>query len=492
MDLTCYLHPGWRPLIRPAPASRPWMDATPEAFAYRCLPLNIANAHGWEVLSPCAFEAAWDGRPGIEGVSIRLDPGSEPYVQPASIFGQGVMTFHIEALFRTPPGWDLWVSGSPNRPKDGIAPLTGVVETDWSPFTFTMNWRFTRPNLWVRFERFEPICFFFPVMRDALTRVEPHYEPIESAPELAQGFADWSRERDAFQRRIARNPPKAPSDRWQKHYYRGVDIGDKSHTETHRTKLRLPEFDRGSVVGLPSPPDDDALLPKAVGEGPTRAAGSDLELRRREWLLRAMEAQRAQSPASTRIERRIALTQDQFLVSYYAPGRPVILVGETFGRTPGAKPADGMTAASATQAAATRDPWSLAKFIAHPAATDPRVRSAPAGSRAPLNQLIENLLVVQLAGRQQFKLLPPSEVGRLYGPVAELGEDADLERILQSDRWNEALRGAQVYRVDLEPGEALFAPLGWWIQAVALKDATTHTYTDFIWKNDAAASYPRD
>ena len=30
MDLTCFLHPGWQPLIRPAPAKRDWMDATRE------------------------------------------------------------------------------------------------------------------------------------------------------------------------------------------------------------------------------------------------------------------------------------------------------------------------------------------------------------------------------------------------------------------------------------------------------------------------------
>jgi len=52
MDVICYRHPGWVPLIRPAEASRPWMDASPDAFAYRCLKLNIANAHGSEILGP--------------------------------------------------------------------------------------------------------------------------------------------------------------------------------------------------------------------------------------------------------------------------------------------------------------------------------------------------------------------------------------------------------------------------------------------------------
>ena len=61
MDLICYIHPSWRPLIRPAEATRDWMTDSPESFAYRCLPLNIANAHGWEILSPCAFAAQWNG-----------------------------------------------------------------------------------------------------------------------------------------------------------------------------------------------------------------------------------------------------------------------------------------------------------------------------------------------------------------------------------------------------------------------------------------------
>ena len=76
MELTAYLHPTWAPLIRPAPATRAWMDATPESFAYRCLPLNIANAHGWEILSPCGFEAVWNGDMAVDAVSIRADPGA--------------------------------------------------------------------------------------------------------------------------------------------------------------------------------------------------------------------------------------------------------------------------------------------------------------------------------------------------------------------------------------------------------------------------------
>jgi hypothetical protein len=38
---------------------RGWMDATGDSFAYRCLPLAVANAHGWEILCVRGFIARW-------------------------------------------------------------------------------------------------------------------------------------------------------------------------------------------------------------------------------------------------------------------------------------------------------------------------------------------------------------------------------------------------------------------------------------------------
>ena len=245
MDLTCYLHPSWKPLIRPAEPTRPWMDDTPESFAYRCLPLNIANAHGWEILSPCAFEACWTGGQGTESVHLRISPDTPPELRPVSIFGQGVVTFHIAGLFRTEPGWNLWVGGSPNRGKDGIYPLTGVVETDWAPFTFTMNWRFTRPDLWVRFEAQEPICFIFPVQRGYLEQVTPRLRSIEEDPALEAQFNAWSAARTAFHERMVKSPPSVPADKWQKHYYRGVDAEGRPGPADHQARLRLPPFEKG-------------------------------------------------------------------------------------------------------------------------------------------------------------------------------------------------------------------------------------------------------
>lgn len=214
------------------------MDATPEAFAYRCLPLKLANQHGWEILSPCGFDVTWDGGPGVESVAINPDAGTEPHEAPVSLFGQGVVTFHIQAILRTPPGWNLSLGGPPNQMKDGIAPLSGIIETDWSPYTFTMNWRFTRPDHTVRFERDEPIAFFFPVERHGLESFEADLASIDDAPDLKSQFETWSASRDEFQRWVATGNPKSPSEKWQKLYYRGLRPDLVKGAQDHQTSLR--------------------------------------------------------------------------------------------------------------------------------------------------------------------------------------------------------------------------------------------------------------
>jgi hypothetical protein len=54
--ISAYINP-----LVPAPPTRDWMDAFPDRHAYRCLPLAIANAHGWQLLLPVAVTVAWNG-----------------------------------------------------------------------------------------------------------------------------------------------------------------------------------------------------------------------------------------------------------------------------------------------------------------------------------------------------------------------------------------------------------------------------------------------
>lgn len=195
MKLIAHVLDGHTLDIRPAPHERAWMDATEQRYAYRCLPLAIANAHGWELLCQSGFEASWDGSNALAAITISADADTQA---PAiSHFGYGVLTFHVPCLFRTDTGIDLFVTGPLNRPKDGIGALSGMVETDWSPHTFTMNWRFTRPGR-VRFEAGEPFCHLFPLQRQLIEQVQPQWKPLSEAPQLAQQHADWTRAARAF------------------------------------------------------------------------------------------------------------------------------------------------------------------------------------------------------------------------------------------------------------------------------------------------------
>ncbi len=224
--------------IRPAPLERDWMQATPQGFAYRCLPLNIANACGWEVLCETAFEAWWTGETGVDAIRI-----AAPRRQglPISHFGSGVLTFHLHGLFKTAPGVNLFATGPVNRPKDGIAPLSGVVETDWAPYTFTMNWRFTRPNAVVRFEEDEPFCLLMPIDLKALEAVEPEVRPITDDPDLERRFRAWSKDRNTFNADLKRPASEAAKKGWQKDYFHGRDADGRA-AQDHRTRLRLKPF----------------------------------------------------------------------------------------------------------------------------------------------------------------------------------------------------------------------------------------------------------
>ncbi|CAK0740914.1 DUF2071 domain-containing protein [Azospirillaceae bacterium] len=240
MKLICYPTSGPAPTIRPAPVDRAWMDNTADRFAYRCLPLSIANAHGWEILSPCAFSARWNGGDGRDAITV--SSRACPSLLPVSHFGYGILTFHVLAMFRTEPGYNLWVSGPSNLPKDGIVALAGVIETDWAPSPFTMNWKFTRPGVEVAFEEGEPFCFFFPVVRGLLDATEPEIHLMSEHSDVERQYLEWSASRSQFLDDLAKSDPVAQRAGWQKDYFRGVRPDGEIGVSDHKTKIRPKPF----------------------------------------------------------------------------------------------------------------------------------------------------------------------------------------------------------------------------------------------------------
>lgn len=247
MKIVAHVIDGHRLDVRPAPVERDWMDDPTARHAYRCLPLAIANASGWELLTSAGFTALWNGDPAIGSIHIEPDPGTHA---PASDhFGAGVLTFHVPCLFRTPPGIDLCVTGPLNTPKDGIAPLTGIVETDWTVATFTMNWRFTRPGVTIRFEAGEPFAHLMPMVRGLVEQVEPEWSFLSQDEELSAGYRAWSHSRQAFNADLARPDRPADAPLWQRDYHRGLGPdGTPLAPADHRTRLRVRPFVQRSAA----------------------------------------------------------------------------------------------------------------------------------------------------------------------------------------------------------------------------------------------------
>ncbi len=203
-----------------APVDRAWMDAAPQR-SYRCLPLAIANEAGWWIPCPATFVASWDGGLAKENVQITFNPPAEtmdlsglfapivvsadlPSPRSKAMRGSAVISatasspfpsLTCSALLR---GINLWVKGPTNYFKDGVQPLEGIVETDWLPATFTMNWKLTRPYHTVRFERGEPICMVVPIPRGLAEQLEPATFRSTTIRSLPREYREWEQSRSTF------------------------------------------------------------------------------------------------------------------------------------------------------------------------------------------------------------------------------------------------------------------------------------------------------
>ena len=222
---------------------RDWMDATAGKFAYRCLPLTIANQTGWTVNNPVGFTAIWTGGAGQDGILFKFD--TDPATWRAWVgnqFGHGIVTWATPFLFRTrPAGSRLLVMGPANWFKHGAAPLTAVMESDWMTASFTMNWKLTQPGLPVRFDAGEPLYQAVPLDSNPgtdLAGANVTYRRLAEDPATAEAFARWKRSRDDFKQ--AQAAGQRPTDAWQRDYFKGQDVLGRAVTSGHQTKVTPP------------------------------------------------------------------------------------------------------------------------------------------------------------------------------------------------------------------------------------------------------------
>lgn len=225
------------------------MDLAPGRNPYHCFPLVVANGHGWELLCPCAFEATWTGESSPNAIAITTgDVHSDLSVY--SHFGGGVLTFDPGCILRTEAPYQMYVTGPINSPKDGLTPLTAIVDTTWLPFTFTMNWIFSRPGASVHFEREEPFCHFFPLSVEAIEAATPVWRNVSADPLLARRFREWQLWRHLSNGDLALDGLRGAFPKHQHFYRRGILPNGENIAEPRR-RPNVREFDSSAVDELP-------------------------------------------------------------------------------------------------------------------------------------------------------------------------------------------------------------------------------------------------
>jgi hypothetical protein len=153
----------------------------------------VANQWGWQLLCPTDVVVTWDGSAELAGLRVEVPPQYEPVIK--SQFGAGIITFSPPWLFRTPPGWDLFLKGPSNRWKANCVPLEGVIETWWLNYTFTLNWKIVEPGT-VVFRQGESLGQLLPVPHLTFQSASAVEAPIGLLePEAARELVAWQEKR---------------------------------------------------------------------------------------------------------------------------------------------------------------------------------------------------------------------------------------------------------------------------------------------------------
>lgn len=183
---------------------RKWMDDT-NYHAYKCLPLNAANSFGWEILNPIKFDATWNGDLSYGGETIRFNFQPENEKEEiflkqdgiSSHFGNGIITFSgLNFILKTNLGCNILIKGPTNLFKYNAAALEAIMETDWLPYTFTLNWKIIKPNETVFFEKGEPIANFFPIPRGYIESFSAEEIKLKEDDELSIENKKWANKRE--------------------------------------------------------------------------------------------------------------------------------------------------------------------------------------------------------------------------------------------------------------------------------------------------------
>jgi hypothetical protein len=105
-----------------------------------------------------------------------------------------------------------------------------------------------------------------------------------------------------------------------------------------------------------------------------------------------------------------------------------------------------------------------------------RMWFGPAGTITPWHHDLSNVLFVQFYGRKQWGLAPSWQLPRMAN---DFGCFSSSDTIHPSYPRRELSSEAWVHQTVLEPGDALFLPVGWWHRVTSLDVSISATFDKF-------------
>ena len=100
----------------------------------------------------------------------------------------------------------------------------------------------------------------------------------------------------------------------------------------------------------------------------------------------------------------------------------------------------------------------------------------PGGTVTPLHHDTADIILAQVRGRKRVTMIPAAQKALVYNRIGVFGEvDCEQPDLIRHPLY----RYADKFVFDLNPGEALFIPVGWWHHVRALDVCISVSFTNF-------------